>query len=59
MIAKAITVILIITFLQPASTVIDEEAYFGDVLFTDVTDTTYILVGHLFRHTYLEETQPS
>jgi hypothetical protein len=42
MIGNVITVILINTFFQPASTVIDEEAYFGDFLVTDVKNTTYI-----------------
>jgi hypothetical protein len=36
MTGKVITVILITTFLQLARTVIDEEAYFGDV-----KNTTY------------------
>jgi len=36
------TLILIITFLQPAITVIDEEAYYGDARVTEVKIWSYL-----------------
>jgi hypothetical protein len=51
MIGTVITAILMITFLQPASTVIDEEAYFGDILASDVK--YYLYIGEPFAKAYL------